>query len=224
MPFGCIALFVLFALLFLLPFFLANAVLAALVKLGLSPGVSLLAAFGIFLGGMVNLPVKRLPHDETVRVLPRGLFGLERTFPQWVRPQGYTILAVNVGGCIVPAVIALYELTRLANQGLSALAAAVAAIGINTFVCFRAARPVENVGIALPVFVSPLVAAVCALVFLPGFAPPVAFAAGVLGPLLGADLFHLSDVTKTSTGMASIGGAGTFDGIVLSGLLATLLA
>ena len=224
MPFGCLALLFLFVFLFLIPFFLANAVLAALAKLGLSPGVSLIAAFGIFVGGVVNLPVKRIPRDEVVPVVPTGLFGLDRTFPQWVRLQGYTILAVNVGGCIVPAVIALYELTRLANEGLPALAAVAAAVGINTLVCFRAARPVQNVGIALPFFVSPLVAAVCALVFLPGFAPPVAFTAGVLGPLIGADLLHLRDVKKTRTGLASIGGAGTFDGIVLSGLLATLLA
>ncbi len=224
MPFGCLALLFLSVFLFLIPFLLANAVLAALVKLGLSPGVSLLAAVGIFVGGVVNLPVKRIPRDQTVRVVPTGLFGLERTFPQWVRLQGYTVLAVNVGGCIVPAVIALYELTRLASQGLPALVAGAAAVGINTFVCFRAARPVENVGIALPVFLSPLVAAVCALVLLPGFAPPVAFTAGVLGPLIGADLLHLRDVKKTRAGVASIGGAGTFDGIVLSGLLATLLA
>jgi uncharacterized membrane protein len=52
----------------------------------------------------------------------------------------------------------------------------------------------------------------------------LAFAAGVLGPLIGADLLHLREVNKISTGVASIGGAGTFDGIVISGLIATLLA
>ena len=49
------------------------------------------------------------------------------------------------------------------------------------------------------------------------------FRSGVLGPLVGADLLHLDDIAEIGTGMASIGGAGTFDGVVLSGLVATLL-
>ena len=55
-------------------------------------------------------------------------------------------------------------------------------------------------------------------------APPVVFVAGVLGPLIGADLLHLRDIEKITTGIASIGGAGTFDGIVLSGIVAAYLA
>lgn len=76
----------------------------------------------------------------------------------------------------------------------------------------------------MPALVPALVAAASALLLVPELAPPVAFTAGVLGPLLGADLLHLDDVKELATGMASIGGAGTFDGIVLSGLVATLLA
>jgi uncharacterized membrane protein len=55
-------------------------------------------------------------------------------------------------------------------------------------------------------------------------APLIAFSSGVLGTLIGADLLHLNDIRKITTGVASIGGAGTFDGIVLSGFIATLLA
>jgi len=71
---------------------------------------------------------------------------------------------------------------------------------------------------------SPLVAALSALFLVPGQAPPIAFVAGVLGPLIGADLLHLRDIEKIATGIASIGGAGTFDGIVLSGIVAAYLA
>ena len=48
--------------------------------------------------------------------------------------------------------------------------------------------------------------------------------AGVLGPLIGADLLHLREIEKIATGVASIGGAGTFDGIILSGIMAAYLA
>ena len=52
----------------------------------------------------------------------------------------------------------------------------------------------------------------------------IAYTAGILGPLIGADLLHLRDILKVPVGVLSIGGAGTFDGIVLSGILAALLA
>jgi len=52
----------------------------------------------------------------------------------------------------------------------------------------------------------------------------VAFASGVLGPLIGADLLHLHEIRKFDTPAVSIGGAGTFDGIVVSGMVALLLA
>lgn len=54
--------------------------------------------------------------------------------------------------------------------------------------------------------------------------PQVAFVAGVRGPLIGADLLHLRDIAALETGIASIGGAGTFDGIALSGIVTTYLA
>ena len=42
--------------------------------------------------------------------------------------------------------------------------------------------------------------------------------------LIGADLLHLKQIEESATGVASIGGAGTFDGIVLSGIVAAYLA
>jgi uncharacterized membrane protein len=192
--------------------------------LGLSPQASFLAAFGIFFGGLVNVPVKRIPCDETIEVMPFTLFGFGRVFPRWVRRRTYTIIAVNLGGCVVPTAIAIYELVRLAGVGGGVLLAALTAAAINIVVCYLMARPVPQVGIALPAFVPALVAAACGLLFVPDQAPLIAFAAGVLGPLIGADLLHLRDIQRIGAGIASIGGAGTFDGIVLSALIATLLA
>ena len=156
--------------------------------------------------------------------VPPMLFGLERFVPRQVVRRQYTVIAVNVGGCLVPTLIAVYELMRIAGVGSMAMLLAILAIAINVGVCYSLARPVPNVGIALPSLVPALVAAVCGLLFFRELAAPLAFAAGVLGPLIGADLLHLREVNKISTGVASIGGAGTFDGIVISGLIATLLA
>lgn len=222
MPAGCLGLALLAAFLVFLPLFLADAFMVALGKLGLGPHLSLAVAAGIFLGGMINIPLKKIPRDEVMMVPAVDLFGLGRFVPRLVRTRTHTVIAVNVGGCLVPLAVAVYELVRLASTGR--LAWAVLAVLVNTVVCWRVARPVPQVGIAMPPLVPALAAVGCALLFTPEQAPPVAFAAGVLGPLLGADLLHLGQVRRIATGTASIGGAGTFDGIVLSGLVATLLA
>jgi uncharacterized membrane protein len=144
-----------------------------------------------------------------------------------VRPE--TVIAVNVGGCLIPSIIAAWECYHLlARGGWVVIALAIAAV-FNIAVCYRASFPVRGVGIAMPGLLSPLVSIGLAWLLLSpanyaDVRAPVAFVAGVLGPLVGADLLHLKDITKVSAGLLSIGGAGTFDGIVLSGVLAALLA
>jgi len=98
------------------------------------------------------------------------------------------------------------------------------ALAIVTYVVYRLARPVPGVGIATPMFIPPLVAALAALLINPHWAAPTAYVAGTLGTLLGADLLHLDDLKHLNAPVASIGGAGTFDGIFLTGILAVLLA
>jgi uncharacterized membrane protein len=224
MPIGCLPLLLIVGLILLFPFLLANLMLAALGKLGLAPFGALLAALGIFFGGMVNIPVRRIARQQQLEWRPVRMFGLNRFLPVETQSTTYTIIAVNLGGCLIPLGLAIYELLRLADRGSDALLAALVAIGINVVVCYLVARPVPNVGIAMPTLVPPIVAALGGLLLLPGFAAPVAFTAGVLGPLVGADLLHLDDIAELTTSVASIGGAGTFDGIVISGLVATLLA
>lgn len=220
---GCLALLFFALLLLLFPLFLANAMLLALARLGLTPEASLLAAVGIFLGGAINVPVRRIPREEILELPAVAVFGLGRFLPRPVRRRTYTVIAVNVGGCLIPCGLVAYELVRLAGEGWAALGLTLVAVSVNAAVCWRLARPMPNMGIALRPIWPALAAVLCALLFLPEMAPPVAFTAGVLGPLIGADLLHLGDVKELSTGIASIGGAGTFDGIVLSGLVATLL-
>jgi uncharacterized membrane protein len=85
------------------------------------------------------------------------------------------------------------------------MAALAGAIFLNVVVCYRLARPVRGVGILMPGLIPPLIA-------------------GTLGPLIGADLLHLRQVERMDTGIVSIGGAGTFDGILLSGIVALYLS
>ncbi|MFO7861716.1 MAG: DUF1614 domain-containing protein [Desulfosalsimonas sp.] len=221
---GCLPLFLFAVFVVLFPLFLADVMITALGRLGLSPRVTLLAAMGIFIGGMINIPVRRIERNQPFDASSCRFFGLQRFFADQTCRQQHTVLAVNVGGCVIPCAIAAYELFRIAGHGPGVLGLALTAVGINVFICYHTARPVANVGIAMPALVPAIAAAACALLLYRELAPPIAFCAGVLGPLIGADLLHLKEIEKLNTGVASIGGAGTFDGIVLSGLLATLLA
>jgi uncharacterized membrane protein len=223
-PVGCSPLLFFLFIIFLFPLILADVMATALGRLGLSPETSLLVVLGIFLGGAVNIPVKRIPRDQELEVAPFRVFGLNRFFPRAERRRKYTIIAVNLGGCVIPVMLAVYELMRLASASSSAFLFGLGGVALNVFVCYRTARPVQGLGIAMPALIPALIAALYAMLAGYEFAPQVAFVSGVLGPLIGADLLHLRDISRLSTGIASIGGAGTFDGIVISGLVATLLA
>jgi uncharacterized membrane protein len=51
-----------------------------------------------------------------------------------------------------------------------------------------------------------------------------AYVAGSLGTLIAADLLNLGIIHALGALIASIGGAGRFDGIFMTGILAVLLA
>lgn len=222
LPFGCLGLIFLGGIL-LLPFFFADLLITALDKLGLSALGATLAAMGIFLGGLVNIPIHRFKRESPIEVITPTLFGLRRMLLPG-REERHTILAVNVGGAVVPLVIVLYEIGRIASHGSRALLATLIAALVNILICYWVARPVAGVGIALNPFIPAILAVLSSWLMVPEFAPAVAFTAGVLGPVVGADLLHIPRLRDIPARVMSIGGAGTFDGIVLSGLAATLLA
>ena len=211
-------------LLALLPFVFGQVFASALIKLKLDPMAALLIVVGIFAGSPINIPVKRIPRTQSMLTDPLAIFGLPGRWPSALRVRRETIIAVNVGGCLLPVGLALYETGHLILAGRHAVLGLILAVSINTIACYYLAQPIEGIGIAMPGLFPALLAAMSALLLAPDHAPPVAYVAGVLGPLIGADLLHLRDISKLSTGIASIGGAGTFDGIVLSGIVAAYLA
>jgi uncharacterized membrane protein len=129
------------------------------------------------------------------------------------------VIAVNVGGAVIPGLMSLYLLAknRLWVRGL--LATAVVAI-----VCYSLSQPVPGLGIAEPILVPTVITAIVALLLSREHAAPLAYISGSLGTLIGADLLNLGNIPGLGAPVASIGGAGTFDGIFLIGILAVLIA
>jgi uncharacterized membrane protein len=204
----------------MLPWMMADVFATALLKLQLRPEAAGLIVAAIFVGSLINIPVKRVARAEPVAYDPLAVFGLRGL---WTAERQETVVAVNVGGCVIPACLALYEAVRLASQP-AALVALLVASAANVWVCYKLARPVQGVGITMPAFVPAIVACGLAWLLASSNATPVAFVAGVAGPLIGADLMHVREFEAIGSGMVSIGGAGTFDGILLTGILALYLA
>jgi uncharacterized membrane protein len=130
-----------------------------------------------------------------------------------------TIIAVNVGGAVLPTLMSIYLLIRYQLW----LRATVATIVI-AWIIHMAATPIHGIGIAVPIFAPALTTAIISLLLSREFAPPLAYIGGSLGTLIGADVLNLDRIGSLGAPIASIGGAGTFDGIFLTGILAVLLA
>jgi uncharacterized membrane protein len=130
-----------------------------------------------------------------------------------------TLVAVNIGGAIIPTVMSSYLLFKYQLWASGSAAIAVVAIA-----CYLMAQLVPGIGIALPIFVPALVTGIAALLLSREHAAQLAYIAGSLGTLIGADLLNLGRISGLGAPVVSIGGAGTFDGIFLTGILAVLLA
>jgi uncharacterized membrane protein len=195
-----------------------RALRLAYMQMGLGPHAAVLLLLASLGGSYLNIPVAQLPAGQVMSGQEVDFFGMRYVIPVVVEWPG-TIIAVNVGGAVIPTLLSFYLYVRneLWIRGLLAIACVAA-------VCHWLAQPVPGVGIALPVFVPPITTAVVALVLSRRYAAPLAYIGGSMGTLIGADLLNLDKVQGIGAPVASIGGAGTFDGIFLTGILAVLLA
>ncbi|RMG31398.1 MAG: DUF1614 domain-containing protein [Gammaproteobacteria bacterium] len=209
----------LFLVVFLVAFVQVGLLTLAFDKLGISPMAGLTLLLASLFGSAINLPVARIRADDAWSgPVPPRLRGLLRG--PMAPFTGQTVIAVNVGGCIIPVLFSLHLLThRPVDPGDLLLATAFV-----TFISYRFSQPVPGLGIAMPMIIPPLAAAFAALLLDGTGNAPLAYISGTLGVLLGADLLHLKDIRHLGTPLASIGGAGTFDGIFMTGIIAALLA
>ncbi|MCK8603099.1 DUF1614 domain-containing protein [Desulfoferrobacter suflitae] len=219
-PFLMFFLFIfVFILLFVFALVQYGVFTLAFARLGIPPEHLFSLFFLCILGSMINIPLRRisLSEEPSQRELVT-FFGMRFRPPPWSRPREM-VLAVNVGGAIIPTCISLYLLIHAHNPFRMLLALVVV-----TMATHRLARPVPGMGIAVPMLVPPVIAALAALVLNSQWAPPTAYFAGTMGTLIGADILNLDKLKQLNAPVASIGGAGTFDGIFLTGVLAVLLA
>lgn len=182
-------------------------------RLGLSPEGALLFFLACLVGSVINIPISR--EKVIVRRLPSLPFFLFY-YPPVVEER---VIYLNVGGAILPTTLSLYLLATTSPVGPALLATVAVALLAKAI-----ARPVPRLGITMPAFIPPLLAAALALFLSPDNPAPVAYVSGVIGTLIGADLLNYPTLKRLGAQAVSIGGAGIFDGIFLVGVVAALLS
>jgi uncharacterized membrane protein len=190
----------------------------AYMRLGIGPGAALLLLFGSLIGSYFNIPIAFLPGHSMRSGEIVDFYGMRYVVPLTTSWPG-TVLAVNVGGAVIPTVMSTYLVLRYHLWFKAALAVVIIAAVIHMM-----ATPVRGVGIAVPVFAPVVITAILAFILSREYAAPLAYIGGSMGTLIGADLLNLDKIPGLGAPVASIGGAGTFDGIFLTGILAVLLA
>ncbi|WP_172597609.1 DUF1614 domain-containing protein [Sulfuriflexus mobilis] len=188
-------------------------------KLGLTQQGAYLLLFASLFGSLINLPLFSIRSDAKQAAPVPDIYRqlLHKAMPEF---KGRTLIAVNVGGAIVPSLFSVY---LVLTRGVDFFTIVIATL-IITLICRFISRPLPGIGIGMPIFIAPISAALVALLLAPEHSPVLAYVSGTLGVLLGADLLRFKDIRTLGTPIASIGGAGTFDGIFITGIVAVLLA
>lgn len=108
-------------------------------------------------------------------------------------------------------------------QGQASLLDVVLGTAIVSIISYLFSRTIPGLGVGMPIFAAPITAAAAAIAINPEHSASLAYISGTIGVLIGADLLRLKDIRRIGAPLASIGGAGTFDGIFVTGLVAVLL-
>lgn len=142
------------------------------------------------------------------------------TIPVARGPSG---ISVNVGGAIIPFILALWVLAHADTPGewVRAIAASAVTAGVLYWMT-KNFRFEEGHTFVDPMYLYGVIAGAAA--YLVGRSRKAAFAAGVLGVLF-LDVAHTVEVLLGRTmGRTDVGGAGVFDAVVISGVIAVGLA
>src|SRR5665213_3558973 len=157
----------------------------AYMRLGVGPGAALLLLFGSLIGSYFNLPITMLPGPPVRTGEIVQFFGMRYVVP-YVASWPGTVLAVNIGGAVIPTLMSTYLVIRYQLWLKAAIATAVIA-----FVIHSMATPVAGIGIAVPVFAPVVTTAILSR----EYAAPLAYIGGSMGTLVGADLLNLDKIS-----------------------------
>ena len=200
--------------------------------LGLPPWMFETVLFLSLFGSSVNIPITSIETREPLRIYREiRFFGVTWRVPEVEMGVKRTYIMLNLGGGVVPLLISGYLLL----VGMPRCSADIVSSYIDVLLVFvlvmistyRSSRLIKGLGIATPML-GPPTATVLSVILLSMFRSlscptQIAYIGGTLGALVGADLLNLHRITDLGAPVVSIGGAGSFDGIYLTGLFSVAL-
>ena len=184
------------------------------------------------IGSYVNLPLFIIESLTPVPAPERvESFGVTYEPPQVSTETKETLVMINLGGAIIPAIISLYllifSIPAYADNLVWAYVKTLVVLVIVTLNVHQSAQIVEGVGITTPAWGPPTMTVFVTLLvnyFSPLSCPvQIAYIGGTMGALIGADFMNLRKIAGVGP-VVSIGGAGTFDGVYLTGLFSVISA
>lgn len=207
-----------FIIVFLIALVQIGIITYAYEKLGIDGQNVLLILMLSIIGSYINIPVTEIESETRKKSRQIVIYGIRHVIPDF-RNTNKTIIAVNVGGALIPVLLSLYLMMK--NE---IIYQSLAGIFMISLIVYYLSKPVPGLGIAVPVLIPPIAAAIVSFLIPSSSAPALAYVSGTIGTLVGGDIMKLNKIKKLGTPVASIGGAGTFDGIFIIGILAVLLA
>jgi uncharacterized membrane protein len=218
--------FIIFILVLVFILIFVGLVGAAFSRIGFSSREVIILFLATLVGSFINIPIATLESHEPVMtgVFVR-VYGMTYRVPAIREESKKTVIAVNLGGALIPTAVSIYLLFEFPYI----IPFAAFGVAIVSAIAHLVSKPVKGVGIVSPALVAPIAAALFSIVISIEFLTTsetfaLAYVCGVLGTLIGADISNLGKIKKIGAPIASIGGAGTFDGVFLSGIIAVLLA
>ena len=195
-------------------------------RIGFSSREVIILFLATFAGSFINIPIATLEsHEPVLTNAFVRVYGITYRIPPIIEESKKTVIAVNLGGALIPIAVSMYLLFKFPDI----IPFAALGVVIVSFISHVVSKPVKGVGIVSPALISPIAAALFSITISVEFLIAnetfvLAYVCGVLGTLIGADISNLGKIKKIGAPIASIGGAGTFDGVFLSGIIAVLLA
>jgi len=205
----------------IIPLLFLGLVGAAFTRLGFSWIAAVAAVLLMLIGSAINIPVGKISR-EMIRI----------EHNEGVIPDGYepweTVIAINLGGAVIPVAIACYLIyISVHSTGTAIALPLIVGVLIVAALSFVSTRRVDGVGLKVPLFMPGLTALLCGILLCGGIglsAGVIAFVSGTFGTLIGANIAKLPHVRDLNVSEFSIGGAGTFGAVFISCILSALIA
>jgi len=213
---------------FLIPLVFLGIIGTAFTRLGLSWIASLALVLLMLAGSYVNIPLFCIRRDmiQAVHLDTEGnaLVSSSEVWPVWE-----TIISINLGGAVLPLLIAAFLVYQAVMvNGIPLLGPVALCTAVCIAVSFISAREISGVGIQISVLI-PALTALLAGLFLSGgqtglAAAVTALAGGIFGVIAGGNLAHLPGARNLDVPEVSIGGNGSFSSVFLCCILPALIA